>query len=356
MARRNATYQSTILGLVGFGALCVVTSSARSADFALPAPVADPSGEMRAFISGGAFWTGGEPIPYGSGSGGLFGDFAFLIDPTVAPNVGWNAGTGFDDRFAASPWHINGQFRYGQSRGSGSGTPEAFSANELDSGGNPETISGGGSTSASLREKHWLVDFGAGYEFPFGRNTFQVNFGIRTAQLTATTNSPTTFNEALSDPLAAPGDPTSISANESSSTVQKSTFLGAGPRVGVEGSVPFGHFSFDYAANAAYLIGTARINSETTTSFSINSLPVGTGLTLSESGITSGSTYGQGVAIINTDFLVGVSYWFNPAFKIMVDYRLDAYLAPLRSFDINGNVVSFDRYYHGPEITLAAKF
>jgi hypothetical protein len=354
MRRRNSPYQSTILGLVGFGALLVVAAPARSADFALPAPVVDPPGEMRAFISGGAFWTGGEPIPYGSSS--EFDDFAFLIDPTVAPNVGWNAGTGFDYRFAASPWHINGQFRYGQSRGSGSATPLSFSASELDGGGNPETISGSGSTSVSLTERHWLVDFGAGYEFPFGRNIFQVNFGIRTAQLTATTNSPTTFKEALSDPLAAPGDPTSVSANLSSSTVQKSTFLGAGPRVGVEGSVPYGKFSFDYAANAAYLIGTTRINSETTSNISVVSVPLGTGLSLSESGITSGSTYGQGIAVINTDFLVGVSYWFTPSFKIMVDYRLDAYLAPLRSFDVNGNVVSFDRYYHGPEITLAAKF
>ena len=111
----NTSYQSVILGLVGFGALFVVTSPARSADFALPAPVVDPPGEMRAFISGGAFWTGGEPIPYGSSS--EFDELAFLIDPTVAPNVGWNAGTGFDYRFPASPWHINGQFRYGQSRG-----------------------------------------------------------------------------------------------------------------------------------------------------------------------------------------------------------------------------------------------
>src|SRR3984885_15749604 len=196
MRRRNSPYQSTILGLVGFGALLVVAAPARSADFALPAPVVDPPGEMRAFISGGAFWTGGEPIPYGSTFGGLFGDIIF--DPAVAPNVGWNAGTGFDYRFAASPWHINGQFRYGQSRGSGSGTPLSFSANELDGGGSPETISGNGNTSASLTEKHWLVDFGAGYEFPFGRNTFQVNFGIRTAQLTATTTSPSALRVAFS--------------------------------------------------------------------------------------------------------------------------------------------------------------
>jgi len=355
MGRVNTTYQGAILGFVGLGALFVAPLSARSADFALPAPVAEPSGDFRAFVSGGAFWTGGEPIPYGSSFGALDG-FIFLLDPTVTPNVGWNAGTGFDYRLPASPWHVNGQFRYGQSRGSGSGTPLSFSSADTDINGNPETESGSATTSASLAEKHWLVDFGAGYEFPFAHNTFQVNFGVRAARLSATITSPFAFALALSDPLAVPPDPTSQTESESSVTVQKSTFLGIGPRVGVEGSVPFGKFAFDYAANAAYLFGNTRINSESTSNISVTSAPPGTGTNLSLNGITSSSTYGQGTAVINGDFLVGVSYWFTPAFKITLDYRLDAYLAPLRSFDINGNVVSHDRYYHGPEIMLVAKF
>jgi hypothetical protein len=351
----SVSYQIVILGLASIGAFFVAGSPARSADLTVPTPVVETSGEFRAFVSGGAFWTDGDPIPYGTSALDEFGEL-LEIDPTVAPNVGWNAGAGFDYRFPASPWHINGQFRYGQAKGSGPATSDVFSESGTDDNGNPETESGSANTSASLTETHWLVDFGAGYDLQFGHNPLQVNFGVRVVNLTSDLTTPATFAFALSDPMAAAGDPTSETENASSVTTQKSSFLGAGPRVGVEGSVPFGKFSFDYAADAAWLIGDARINSESTANVSIVSLPLGTGETLSESGITSGSTYQKTVSVYNGDFLVGLSYWFTPAFKITLDYRLDAYFSPLRTYDINGAVVSLDRYYQGPEIALTAKF
>jgi Legionella pneumophila major outer membrane protein precursor len=351
--------QCAIFGLAGVAAFFVVASPALSADFTLKAP--ETTGEFRAFVSGGAFWTGGDPIPYGN-SGTGFESIAFgggggfvAFDPTVAPNVGWNAGVGFDYRFASSPWHVNGQFRFGQSNGRGSTSTETFSGTGTDDNSHPTTTSGSASTGASLKETHWLVDFGGGYDLPIARNV-QVNFGIRTARLSSNLTSPSTFALLFSDPLAAPGDPTSGSENSTSLTVQKSTFLGAGPRVGVEGSVPFGHFSFDYSANAAWLIGTARINSESTGSLSVVSNPPGTGTNLNLTGITSGSTYEKRVNVYNGDLLVGVSYWFTPAAKVALNYRMDAYFSPLRTFDINGNVISLDRVYHGPEIALSAKF
>ena len=96
------------------------------------------------------------------------------------------------------------------------------------------------------------------------------------------------------------------------------------------------------------------------------SLPIGSGTTLSESGVTSDSTYQRTVSVYNGDFLIGFSYWFTPAFKLTVDYRLDAYFSPLRTFGANGSallgssvpgtVASLDRIYQGPEIALAAKF
>ena len=255
-------HQNVILGLVGIGALFIVASPARSADFTPPPPVAASTGTFQAFVSGGAFWTGGDPIPYGGTSDLLeLGEFVDF-DPAVAPNVGWNTGAGFDYRFAASPWHINGQARYGQSKGSSSAAPLKFSELGTDENGNPEGELGSANTSATLTETHWLIDFGAGYDVPFGRSSLQLNFGIRTAYLTADTTSPSNIGLLFGDPMATPPDPTSVTASLSSIIVQKSTFLGAGPRFGVEGSVPFGNFSFDYAADAAWLIGSTRINSE----------------------------------------------------------------------------------------------
>jgi hypothetical protein len=58
-------HQNVVLGLVGIGALFIVASPARSADFTPPPPrVAASTGDCQAFVSGGAFWTGGDPIPY----------------------------------------------------------------------------------------------------------------------------------------------------------------------------------------------------------------------------------------------------------------------------------------------------
>ncbi len=276
-------------------------------------------------------------------------------DPAVAPNVGWNTGAGFDYQFAASPWHINGQARYGQSKGSSSAAPLTFSEASTDENGNPTTESGAASTSASLTETHWLIDFGAGYGVPFGHSSLQLNFGIRTVYLTADTTSPAAIGLSSLDPMATPPDPTSTVGGGSSNTVQKSAFLGAGPRFGVEGSVPFGNFSFDYAADAAWLIGSTRINSETTTNFTVVSLPVGSGTNISESGLTSSSTYERTVSVYNGDFLIGVSYWFTPAFKITLDYRLDAYFSPLRTFGTNGSALAWqwkwNRRFAGPYLS-----
>jgi hypothetical protein len=53
------------------------------------------------------------------------------------PKIGWEAATGFDYKFANSPWHVNGQFRYGQG-GNTSGT--ARSSGALDPGDRHPTI------------------------------------------------------------------------------------------------------------------------------------------------------------------------------------------------------------------------
>src|SRR4029450_8686208 len=72
---------------------------------ALAADLVDKSapvirGETRLWLEGGAFWTGGDQIPYADGLGALFGGFDGFgliggIGGRVTPKVGWDVGAGF---------------------------------------------------------------------------------------------------------------------------------------------------------------------------------------------------------------------------------------------------------------------
>src|SRR5262245_46006417 len=63
-------------------------------------------GETRLWLEGGAFWTGGDNIPYADGLGALFGGFdgfgliggPIAVGGRVLPKVGWDVGAGFDHR------------------------------------------------------------------------------------------------------------------------------------------------------------------------------------------------------------------------------------------------------------------
>jgi hypothetical protein len=78
---------------------------AYAADLPVKAQLLAGPGQFRAWIEGGAIFSGGDPI---SDTYGLTGQF------DLTPKVGWETATGFDYRFAGSPWHISGQFRYGE--------------------------------------------------------------------------------------------------------------------------------------------------------------------------------------------------------------------------------------------------
>src|SRR5207249_9999532 len=91
----------------------------KAADLAVKAPILE-TGQFRVFVEGGAFWTGGDPIPFSGSFFGRGGPILLVdggVDPTVRPKIGWNIATGFDYRFAGTPWHINGQARYGEAHG-----------------------------------------------------------------------------------------------------------------------------------------------------------------------------------------------------------------------------------------------
>ena len=174
----------------------------------------------------------------------------------------------------------------------------------------------------------------------------QVNFGIRIAEIKATNR----VDSTASFTVIENGIP---SGSESSSRQDEDvrSFLGIGPRVGIEGMIPlWGAFGFDYSANAAVLWGHSKIAFELVSAFSLNSPDA----IISASGITSGSQWSKKATVLNGDIQAGFSYWFTPNMKLGVSYRLDAFTNVLRAFPSDDPAV-LDRYYHGPKVTLTGR-
>ena len=163
--------------------------------------------------------------------------------------AGWDAAVGFDYRFAGTPWHVNMQARGGEARGSAATARLARRAFKLSCCNPPigiftsdsRSTRGISNTSAELKESHWQADFGMGYDFV--PRLMQINFGVRVAEVsaktTATTNASATATRVfqLNLPLAFVDTDTSVATASDVTSVRRS-FFGAGPRVGLEGSVP----------------------------------------------------------------------------------------------------------------------
>ena len=349
-----------------------------------PVPAAD-RGEFRAFVEGGAFWTAGNAIPYTAPGFEIFGATSILPlanggngaglggNASLRPRVGWDAAVGFDYRFAGTPWHVNMQARGGEARGSAA-TSASFSQTSLqiEDCCNPpiciftsdsRSTRGISNTSADLKESHWQADFGMGYDFV--PRLMQINFGVRvaevTAKTTATTNASATATGVfqLLDFVATN---TSVATASDVTSVRRS-FFGAGPRVGLEGSVPLiGPLGFDYSTNAALLFGTTKITSASNSTLS-NSSTLTTaagGVVLftatsppTQTSLSNGTNWSSSVAVYNFDIQGGVSWWFSPTFKLGLSYRLDAFIDPLRAAPDDGRL---SRYYHGPKLTLTGRF
>jgi opacity protein-like surface antigen len=222
--------------------------------------------------------------------------------------------------------HVVGQFRYGAATKSGPTSSTFISG--------PTTIFNTG--TQNLREDHWLVDFGIGRDFGLGDTHAMWTLGVRVVDLRAKLNSNGTFLATSS------GSPVSAGAF---STQEKSTFVGAGPRFGLQGDIPLGNqWSIDWGAGAAVLFGERTVT-----------------LTGSTIGNVSDSP-----AIFNVDAQAGLSYWFTPNMKITASYRFDEYFRALKSVTIasttlgvNGPVFqssNLDRSYSGPMLRLTTKF
>jgi hypothetical protein len=349
------------LGISASVAVLAMAVPAYAADLGVvAAPIVD-RGEFRAYISGGAFWTGGDPVPYNEGLGaylaalgGVFGgQLSGGASSTTTPDLGWDGAVGADYRFAASPWHVNMQFRYGRTDdadidGFGGSTFTLFVPNP---GG--FTVTANSATQPDLKETHWQADFGAGYDFLRGT---QVNFGFRVAELKSDIDA-TTNLVIVGDPGAG-----NFTASVPLSQIDRRSFLGAGPRIGLEGSVPFwGALTFDYSGNAALLFGNTKYSTGQVLGFNLN---IPTAFAVGLNGVPLNQvSWSAPTTVYNFDVEGGIGWWFTPGLKLAVSYRVDAFVNALRVWPDDGVTNpaigpgrTMDRFYHGPKATLTARF
>jgi Legionella pneumophila major outer membrane protein precursor len=321
-------------------AALMAAAPASAADLAVKA-VPPPRGETRLWVEGGAFWTGSDRIPFAAGFGAAFGGGGLgLGSSRISPNVGWDVAAGFDHRIAGTSWHVNGQARYGTARR----TDNVASSFLIAAGG--LAINGAAATAATLNEWHWNADLGIGYEvFP----VLQVNFGLRIAEVAARVETDTTAN------ITAAIGAVALTVNAANNRTHLRSFLGAGPRAGIEGSIPlFGGLTFDYSGDGAVLFGNTKIDTNASSSFSIAAPPV---FVLAVNGINSSATWSKQITVLNADIQGGIGYWITPYMKFALSYRLDAYFDALRSTpDDTLPGQSIDRFYHGPKATLTGRF
>ena len=249
---RRVSLRIALFAGVSSIALAAASSAVSAADLPVKAPVVAPAPAPRDlwtwWIEGGAFDTAD---PYFGLSAPFNG---------ITPRWGWEGAIGFDYRMGAfSPYHLSGQFRYGAAKRS-----SAFSRTESFFGGTSTPFSrtaspivGTANGSADVKEHHWLVDFAVGREFALGSGMTQVKVGVRVAEL----YSKVTANEFFFGSFG-PGA-TTVSGNLAFSN--RSRFLGVGPRLGIDGSLPFaGSWSLDYLGGVAVLFGTRKFDSTTT--------------------------------------------------------------------------------------------
>jgi Legionella pneumophila major outer membrane protein precursor len=311
-------------------ALAAAAPSAEAADLNKPmpmkarAPVPVPKETWTWWIEGGAFHTDG-------GSLGLA--------PGLKPDWGGEGAIGFDWQPFA-PMHVVGQFRYGAASKSALANPQTFISG-------PTTISLS-NANQNLREDHWLIDFGIGRDFGLGNSNATWTLGVRVADLRATLNLNAHTSETVTGSPAGAG----VVAAQ-----QRSTFVGAGPRFGVQGDVPLGgQWSIDWLAGAAVLFGERN----TVVNFT-NVFTPGVGATVTTPFAVNSS---DSPAVFNVDAQAGLSYWFNPNLKFTVSYRYDEYFKALKTIQVTTITTAgpqftsstIDRSYSGPMVRLTWKY
>jgi hypothetical protein len=304
------------------------------------APAPQERGLLKLWVEGGAIWSGGDPIDsFYTQTVGLANVPGFFA---LTPKPGWEAATGFDYRFAVSPWHVSGQLRYGEARASASAL---ITQNFIQPGGT--TIITSDSPRADQRETHWLADMALGRDvIGSGPDAMQFKFGVRVAELRSVINA---TNPRFASFVG-------ITVSDVENAPQDNRFLGAGPRIGLDGSVPMGSgWTFDYLGDVAALFGTQKFQRVTSIDNFVTNLP---------GGVPAGPTrvvdavekFGT---VFNSDIQLGISYWVSQNMKISASYRLDAFFNVFAALDAQNDATRLqriDRYIHGPRLAVTAQF
>jgi hypothetical protein len=220
------------------------------------------------------------------------------------------------------------------------------------------TLATSATAAGNGKETHALADFAVGRDLGVGKDAVQFKVGIRLAEITAKASASLNSNFSLSG-LATPvatiggGTTTSVSLTALYNNTLSSSFRGAGPRIGMEGTASlWGGWVFDYLADAAALFGTQK--SEQTVRSSISIVPL---FPIPIAGPSLGPVVTKlPSTVFNADLQMGLGYWINPNVKVTASYRLDVFWGALLNFDAAGNTVKVDRYYHGPRLTLTGAF
>jgi hypothetical protein len=323
MRHSNHGIRIALLAGVSAVAIAAAAPSAQAADLnTKPVPMKAPPALPVAkdtwtwWIEGGAFKASGGTLNFGP-IGGL------------KPGWGPEGAVGFDWQPFA-PMHVVGQFRYGSA--SKSGAPFSLSG-ASPSGGTTFKAAG----SQHIREDHWLVDFGIGRDFGLGNSNAMWTLGVRVADLRAKLTASGNFTATTFTPSG--GATVKNVIKGSFTTQQRATFVGAGPRFGVQGDIPLGNqWSIDWLAGAAVLFGERA-------------------MTLTVPAVTTfGASVSDTATVFNVDAQAGLSYWFTPATKVTASYRFDGYFKALKTLNSNLGTTNIDRFYSGPMLRLTTKF
>ncbi|MGH6671925.1 MAG: Lpg1974 family pore-forming outer membrane protein [Xanthobacteraceae bacterium] len=324
MSKRFLLTTVSALAVSAFQALPVLPASAADMpppgmSYKAPAPAVPPD-TWTWWVEGGAQGVSGG-LPYVPNMTPAFA--------TPRPGWGWDAAGGFDYRFAG-PWHILGDFRYGQNRSRTGSSNPLFSTS---------SVTFVGANSATRREYNWNADFMVGRDIGIGSDA-QLDFGVRVAEIHGATSGLAQWNAVTS----------SGPVHLSDAYQQSSNFLGAGPRVAVQGSIPFASaWSIDYEA------GAAGLASQTSLAQTIQASPSFLPLLCTVScpvAVSSTKT----TMVFNTDGTLGLSYAVTPNAKLSIDYHVDAYFDALPVVNSAGNVTNANRIYQGPSLRLTYKY
>jgi hypothetical protein len=269
----------------------------------------------------------------------------------LTPGAGWEGALGFDYRLSRwSPYHISGQFRYGENNGGSA--PVSLTNTPLTlfttSGATAPAVVDATGSGALNKEGHWLVDLGVGRDFGLGSGNVQTTLGVRVAEITSTASAAGNLQACLSG--GPPGIFCTTPASGGFSFQSRSQFLGVGPRLGVDGSQPLaGSWAFDYLGGVAVLFGNRSLNATQTLSATTTFPPISLA---SITALNPSSTVG----IFNLDAQAGISYWLTPNFKLTASYRFDGYWGASTIIEPTGAPGQQDRFYYGPMLRGTATF